>query len=149
MKLIYQAAQEEDIPSIFELNKQLIDQYEDIKIIDYEQVLKWVYQKIETHIQDYQVIFLGTNKVGYFYLHDKDGKMELDDLYILETYRGQGIGSQVLRDCLTQSKQRKRNLFLYVFSQNRRAISLYQSFGFEVIKAIGKTRYIMEVELII
>ena len=57
MKLIYQAAKEEDIPSIFELNKQLIDQYEDIKIIDYEQVLKWVYQKIETHIQDYQVIF--------------------------------------------------------------------------------------------
>lgn len=50
MKLIYQAAQEEDIPSIFELNKQLIDQYEDIKIIDYEQVLKWVYQKIETYI---------------------------------------------------------------------------------------------------
>ena len=57
MKLIYQAAQEEDIPSIFELNKQLIDQYEDVKIIDYGQVLKWVYQKIETHIQDYQVIF--------------------------------------------------------------------------------------------
>ncbi len=81
-------------------------------------------------------------------MHDEDGKMELDDLYILETYRGQGIGSQVLRDCLTQSKQRKLNLFLYVFSQNRRAISLYQSFGFEVIKAIGKTRYIMEVELI-
>lgn len=115
MKLIYQAAQEEDIPSIFELNKQLIDQYEDIKIIDYEQVLKWVYQKIETYIQDYQVIFLGTNKVGYFYLHDEDGKMELDDLYILETYRGQGIGSQVLRDCLTQSKQRKRNLFYMCF----------------------------------
>ncbi|MDB8544770.1 hypothetical protein PNV01_08135 [Turicibacter sanguinis] len=57
MKLIYQAAKEEDIASIFELNKQLIDQYEDVKIIDYEQVLKWVYQKIETHIQDYQVIF--------------------------------------------------------------------------------------------
>ena len=57
MKLIYQAAQEEDIPSNFELNKQLIDQYQDVKIIDYEQVLKWVYQKIETHIQDYQVIF--------------------------------------------------------------------------------------------
>lgn len=148
MNLSYQAGQEEDIQPIFELNKQLIDQYEAIEMIDYDRVLKWVYQKIETHIHDYQVVFLGTDKVGYFYLHDEYDKMELDDLYILKPYQNQGIGSQVLKNCLKLSAKRNRNVFLYVFAQNSRAISLYQSYGFKVIKEVGKTRYIMEVELI-
>lgn len=144
MDLNYQAAQKEDINQIFDLNQKLIDQYENVEMIDYDRVMKWVKKKIETYIHDYQAIYYEGKKVGYLYLHDEADKLELDDFYILENYRNQGIGSQVLRDCLTISTKKQRELFLYIFSKNVRAIALYQSFGFEIIKEVGQTRYIME-----
>ena len=39
-----------DIEPIFKLNKALIDEYENIEIIDYQKVLLWVRNKIETHM---------------------------------------------------------------------------------------------------
>lgn len=36
-----------------ELNKALIDEYENIEAIDYQKVLSWVRNKVETHINEY------------------------------------------------------------------------------------------------
>ena len=105
MKLNYQLATNEDIQMIYQLNRSLINQYESIESINYEYVLKWVRDKIETHIHGYQVIWYEGKKVGYFYFHQEDGQLELDDLYIFEEYQSQGIGSEVLRDCVECAKQ--------------------------------------------
>ena len=42
MQLEFTSAQECDIEKIYELNKELIDTYEDIENIEYDKVLKWV-----------------------------------------------------------------------------------------------------------
>lgn len=143
MNLNYQLATNQDIEMIYELNRALIDQYETIEAINYEYVLKWVRHKIETHINNYQVIWYEGKKVGYFYFHEEDGQFELDDLYIFEEYQSQGIGSEVLTHCVEYAKQQNQNIFLYVFAQNKGAIKLYQKFEFKIIEKIKKTRYIM------
>lgn len=137
MILHYEPAAWEDIPVIFQQAKELIDTYEDIASIDYETVIAWVERKITQHIASYCCVRCDGEKAAYYRLC-QDG--ELDDLYVLPTHRGIGIGSQILRKCLAESAD---NLYLYVFSRNTRAISFYERFGFSVRETVGKTRLIM------
>lgn len=67
--------------------------------------------------------------------------MELDDLYIFQPYQNQGIGSEIIRKCIAETDL---SIFLYVFVQNSRAVSLYKRFGFRITETIRDSRYIME-----
>jgi ribosomal protein S18 acetylase RimI-like enzyme len=126
---------------IFKLNKALIDEYENIGTIDYQKVLSWVRNKIETHIQEYICIMSNEKKVGYFYFHRKNEEMEINDLYIFLQYQGMGIGTEILKKCISETKL---PIFLYVFVNNKRAVALYQKLGFQVTEIIKGTRYIMQ-----
>lgn len=141
MKLQFAPATECDIERIYASNKELIDTYEDIENIDYEKVLKWVYKKIETCIEEYVAVSLKGKKVGYYHFYPSEGKMELDDLYIFPEFRSKGIGSAIIQKCMEESNS---TIFLYVFAKNVRAIALYEKLGFKIVKNIKDTRYIME-----
>ena len=138
MILQYRTAEEEDISVIYSQAKKLIDQYEDCDSIDYEKVMAWVHRKISSNISQYRCVLADGEKCAYYRLCD-DG--ELDDLYVLPAFRGQGIGSEILLKCMDESSN---PLYLYVFSGNIRAISFYKKFGFSVREAVGKTRLILE-----
>ena len=138
MMLQYRTAEAEDISVIYSQAKNLIDQYEDCDSIDYEKVMAWVHRKISFNISQYRCVLANGEKCAYYRLCD-DG--ELDDLYVLPAFRGQGIGSEILLKCMDESSN---PLYLYVFSGNIRAISFYKKFGFSVREAVGKTRLILE-----
>ena len=138
MTLAYCPATESDVPTIFEQAKILIDTYEDTAAIEYDNVLAWVKRKIDSCIFSYTRVTLAGEICAYYRLCD-DG--ELDDLYVLPAFRGQGIGSEILLKCMDESSN---PLYLYVFSGNIRAISFYKKFGFSVREAVGKTRLILE-----
>lgn len=137
MDITYEIAENRDINVIFTQAKALIDTYEDTAEIDYEKVLNWMNAKITKDIGEYTKVLRGGTVVGYYCLR-ADG--ELDDLYILPPYQGQGIGSCILERCIASSK---KDLYLYVFTRNTRAIALYERFGFSCTEKVGKTRQIM------
>ena len=137
MNLQYAVAERSDVPVIFAQAKDLIDTYEDVDTIDYDKVLAWVRRKIETHIHEYRCVMADGEKCAYFRLC-RDG--ELDDLYVLPGFQNRGIGSAILRKCLEESENA---LYLYVFSQNTRAVSLYERFDFVSCETVGRTRLIM------
>lgn len=141
MKLVYKQAQKEDIECIYDLSKHLVDEYENIENIDYEKVMNWIYEKIQMNIADYTCIYLDDNKVGYVHFSEEDGMHEIDDLYIFEAYQNQGIGTQVIQDCITQAKN---IIYLYVFVRNIRAVDLYKRIGFKITETIRNSRYIMK-----
>ena len=141
MKLVYKRAQIEDIQRIYELSKDLIDQYEDIQNIEYEKVLQWVYKKIEKNISEYSCIYVENTKAGYVHFSEEDGMYEIDDLYIFDEYQNQGIGTQVIHQCIDQAEN---VIYLYVFIKNERAVSLYKRIGFKITETIKDTRYIMK-----
>lgn len=141
MNIKYKPADKTDIEPIFKLNKALIDEYENMAIIDYQKVLSWVRNKIETHIQEYECVVFNEKKVGYYYFNDADGKMEIDDFYIFSQYQNMGIGTEILKKCISETDL---PIFLYVFANNKRAIAFYQKLGFQVTEIIKGSRYIMQ-----
>lgn len=133
-----------DIDMIYKLSKENIDMYEDITKIDYEKVLDWVKRKIHDNISSYKAIYYHGEKAGYFNFHEENNKLEIDDLYIFEMYRDKGIGTMIIKDCIKESNEKNIPIFLYVFSKNTKAVSLYTRLGFEITEKIKDTRYIME-----
>ena len=138
--LTFTGAALEDIPVLYSLCKELIDRYEDLSQIHYDKVLKWVRTKITENISRYTCIWLGAEKVGYYFLDASEGQIELDDFYILPQFRCHGIGTAVLRHCVSSADL---PMYLYVFQKNEGAIKLYKQIGFYVAEEVSKTRYIM------
>ena len=138
--LYLDTATREDVEAIYKLCEALVLKYEDSSVVDISKALEWVKKKIENSIDDYSVIFENNQKVGYVSVHKEENMWELDDFYILEEYRGRGIGSQVLEYIVKKYDR----IFLYVFKENIGAISLYEKYGFKVVKEVGTTRLIME-----
>ena len=143
MNVTFAPALEEDIPHIFQLNKDLIHRYEDLASIPYEKVLGWVEQNIRKQLPYFRRILADGNLAGYFCLCPAEGKWELDSLFVFPEYQNRGIGTEVIRHCQNQSD---KSLFLYVFKENHGAFRLYQKCGFRIIKEARTTAYIMEYE---
>lgn len=141
MELKYERASGADVEAIFALSKALIDQYEDIASIDYDKVLQWVCRKIEAQIGEYQRVLMDGSLAGYVHFHPDGERMELDDLYILPEYRGQGIGTAVVEKCCAETV---KPVYLYVFRRNEGAVRLYQRLGFKIVQEVGGSRYIMQ-----
>ena len=137
MNLQYLTAEPSDIPIIFDQAKMLIDRYEDLASIDYDQVLSWVRRKITQNITQYHCVLCNDRKCAYYRLCE-DG--ELDDLYVLPEFQNRGIGTKILERCIARSP---KPLYLYVFSRNQRAIALYERFGFSTAERVGQTRLIL------
>ena len=136
----YTCCQESDIETIFSLSEALINQYEDKNLIDYEKVLNWVRRKITGNIACYTRVQMDGKIVAYFHLDDQAEQIELDDLYVLPQFRGKGIGTKILERTFDFTE---KTIFLYVFKENTRAISLYERMGFQVTEDVSPTRCIM------
>jgi len=137
VNVLIEQAQNTDIPVIYAQAKTLIDTYENLSAIDYDEVMNWVERKITQNISQYRCLIADGNRCAFWRLCP-DG--ELDDLYVLPPYRGKGIGSLILKNCIAESKN---DIYLYVFSRNTRAIAFYKRFGFTVCQTIGNTRMIL------
>lgn len=142
MNLEYKQAQAEDIERLYELNKTLIDRYEDIQSIEYDKVLKWVRRKIESCIAEYTCVYVNNEKAGYYhFFKNDDGLFELDDLYIFSDYQRMGIGTEIINKCCMEANS---PVYLYVFIKNQGAVALYERLGFKIVQTIEDSRYLMQ-----
>ena len=139
--LSFVPATQEDVLPIFQLNKELIDRYEDTASIDYDRVMIWVEQNIRRQLPCFRRVIADGELAGYFCLAPSGEKWELDSLFVLKPFRNQGIGTKLLEYA---RKESKNQLFFYVFKNNVDAIRLYERMGFRITKEIHNTRYIME-----
>jgi len=142
MNITYNKATNVDIEPIYAFCKKLINDYEQLDSIDYTKVMNWVRKKIENSIDQYTVIYANGKKAGYYHFYkNNDGQFEIDDLYVFAEFQNKGIGSAVIKKCCSSVNE---PVILYVFINNKRAISLYKRLGFQVTETIHNSRYIMK-----
>jgi ribosomal-protein-alanine N-acetyltransferase len=76
---------------------------------------------------------------GFVVLYLTPPESELPDIVVDKSYRGQGLGRQLLEKATEElGKQKVDTIFLEVRESNAPARALYESFGFE---EIGKRKY--------
>ena len=139
MELTYETARPEDAPVICAFAEELIETYETDPDLDLAMALAWTRRKIEKRIGEYTRVLLDGAVAGFFRFVPEGEGMELDDLYVLPAFRNRGVGTAVLRRCVAQGKP----VHFYVFTQNARAVALYEREGFRKIEDVSPTRCIM------
>ena len=140
MILTYEDAKEEDLCLLFAFNKDLIDRYEDVASIDYDQVLAWVKQNLTASLPHFRRVLADGQLAAFYCLSPSDSNWELDSLFVLPPFQRKGIGTEILKKCIQDSSGK---LFLYVFRKNTGAVTLYERMGFRVRQTLP-TRYILE-----
>lgn len=105
----------------------------------------------------YYLVYSNQDAVGYCSIQQRDSVMFLSKLYVLESYRGLGIGKRVLEFIVNKAKEsRCSSISLTVNKYNYQSIKAYQQLGFtivdEIVADIGGSYvmddYVMEKEVL-
>ena len=89
----------------------------------------------------YMVYLIDKKIVGFINYHDIYDRVEIINFNVLEFFQNQHIGSSLLLNLITTSKEKlKKNITLEVRKDNEKAIYLYKKFGFREI-SIRKNYY--------
>lgn len=88
-----------------------------------------------------RIITYDNKAIGILQAYELEGYWYIGEIYLIEEYRGQGIGREVLEYEI--SKHRDMTICLNVYKNNTHAIELYKSLGFEITED-SDGRYIMK-----
>ena len=116
---------EKDINRLIEYKNRTIYQYaKDLFNEEIDRINKYVTSEVPRLINDYCNITVD-NKI--------------DEIYLEEEYRNKGIGTKIIMDILNNNDV----VYLWVYKENEKAISLYKKLGFNVIEET-ESRYYMK-----
>lgn len=138
MLLEYKHADNDDIASIFAIQKRNVQLYEDQTVVDLREVLQQMQNHLQANIESYTKIVCGENVVGYYRCRGSyDFSYDLSFLYILQQYRKQGIGTQVLEH-IKESCEDPLQIMIYL-----RQVEIYDFLvkrGFVVQSQISRSK---------
>lgn len=122
---------EKDINRLIEYKNRTIYQYaKDLSNEEIDKINKYVTSEVPKLINDYCNIIVDNKIVGCLLLTDKDDDKLLDEIYLEEGYRNKGIGTKIIMDILNNNDV----VYLWVYKENEKAISLYKKLEFNVIE---------------
>lgn len=131
---------EKDINRLIEYKNRTIYQYaKDLSNEEIDRINKYVTSEVPRLINDYCNITVDNKIVGCILLTNNDNGKLLDEIYLEEEYRNKGIGTKIIMDILNNNDV----LYLWVYKENEKAISLYKKLGFNVIEET-ESRYYMK-----
>ena len=133
-------SRESNIEKLIEYKKRTIYEYAE-KLSDEEinKINNYVENNIPKIIDNYYNIIVDEKIVGCLLLTNKDDGKLLDEIYLEEQYRNQGIGTDIIKNILKQNNI----VYLWVYKKNTKAIKLYKKLGFNIIEETD-TRYYMK-----
>ena len=129
-----------DIEKLIEYKKRTIFEYaKDLSEDETNKINNYVKNNVPKLLNDYSNIIVGNKVIGCLLLTDKDDGILLDEIYLEEEYRNKGIGTDIIKKVLSDNNI----VYLWVYKDNNKAISLYKSLGFTVIEETD-SRYYMK-----
>ena len=90
-------------------------------------------------INNYFNIVVDDKIVGCLLLIDRDDGILLDEIFLEEEYRNNGIGTDIIKNVISNNAI----IYLWVYKENLKAVALYKKLGFNVIEET-ESRYYMK-----
>lgn len=129
-----------DINRLIEYKKRTIYEYaKDLSNEEIDKINKYVTSEVPRLINDYYNIIVDNKIVGCLLLTNKDDGKLLDEIYLEEDYRDKGIGTKIIKNILNNNDI----VYLWVYKESEKAISLYKKLEFYAIKET-ESRYYMK-----
>ena len=110
-----------------------------LSIEEQEKISNYVHNEVLEYLHFFELIEVSSSIVGCVLVRPYQDGYLLDEIYLEKEYRNLGIGSSILKDKTMQFSP----LYLWVYKDNKKAISLYKRIGF-FVKEETATRYFME-----
>ena len=98
-------------------------------------------QDSKDSLEHTRIITYDNKAIGILQAYELEGYWYIGEIYLVEEYRGQGIGKEVLEYEI--NNHRDMTICLNVYKNNTHAIELYKSLGFEITED-SDGRYIMK-----
>lgn len=99
----------------------------------------YVEKSLLVEMSNYKIIVHDNQKIGCLLVTEKEDSITLDEIYLEEEYRNKKIGTNIIANILKSNSL----VYLWVYKENTKAISLYKKMEFKVINET-ETRYYME-----
>lgn len=103
-----------------------------------DEINTYVKDNIPNQINNYKLINIDGNIVGCILIENAYDGIIIDELYIEEKYRNNGIGTDLINNVISNNNI----VYLWVYKLNVNAIRLYKRLGFKIIKET-ENRYCM------
>jgi len=133
-------ASKKDIPRLIRYKKDIIYMYsKDLAEDERNKIDEYVITSVNEMFKDYYNIIIDDKIIGSILLKDMPQGKLLDEIYLEKEFRNTGIGTDIIRKML----KKNRNIYLWVYKENKKAISLYKRLGFIIVDETD-SRYYMK-----
>ena len=133
-------ASKKDIPRLIKYKKDIIYMYsKDLVEDERNKIDEYVITSVNEMFKDYYNIIIDDKIIGSILLKDMPQGKLLDEIYLEKEFRNTGIGTDIIRKML----KKNRNIYLWVYKENKKAISLYKRLGFIMVDETD-SRYYMK-----
>lgn len=133
-------ASKKDIRRLIRYKKDIIYMYsKDLAEDERNKIDEYVITSVNEMFKDYYNIIIDDKIIGSILLKDMPQGKLLDEIYLEKDFRNTGIGTDIIRKML----KKNRNIYLWVYKENKKAISLYKRLGFIIVDETD-SRYYMK-----
>ena len=133
-------ASKKDIPRLIQYKKDIIYMYsKDLAEDERNKIDEYVITSVNEMFKDYYNIIIDDKIIGSILLKDMPQGKLIDEIYIEKEFRNNGIGTDIIRKMLGNN----RNIYLWVYKENSKAVLLYKRLGFIIVDET-ESRYYMK-----
>ena len=104
-----------------------------------DKIKEYVDVSVKEFLDDTKMVIINDSIAGIFLVRDFEDGVLIDEIYLYDEYRNKGIGTELINSV------KNKNVYLWVYKNNEKAINLYTKLGFKVIDET-ETRYKMKRE---
>ena len=135
-------ASRKDIPRLIQYKKDIIYMYsKDLAEDERNKIDEYVITSVNEMFKDYYNIIIDDKIIGSVCIKDLENAKLLDEIYLEKEFRNNGIGTDIIMKLLKEINN--KNIYLWVYKENSKAVLLYKRLGFKIIDET-ESRYYME-----
>ena len=103
------------------------------------EINNYIDTSIPKELKEYKIILFNNKTIGCLLIKKQNNGVLLDEIYLEESYRSLGIGTEIIKKILDINNI----VYLWVYKENKKAVSLYKRLSFIIIDET-ESRYYMK-----